>query len=135
MSNKTDSWKSNLKRRIFSYIAVPALSFGILFGTSGCTPAKIEPQTTKKIVDELSYEWKENAENYLELSKHLSSMSDKEEYKKLTQMIDEYLIDSASRGNEYKGQISILEKELGLSYKSTIDSIDETIQRIYEEIY
>lgn len=131
MSPKTDTRKSNLKRRIFSYLAVPALSFGILVGTSGCTSAKIEPQTTKKIVDELYSEWKENTENYLELYKYSSSKKDE----KLTQMIEGYLLNSASKGNEYKGQISILEKELGLNYKNTIDSIDKTIQDIYKKLY
>lgn len=131
MSTKTDTRKSNLKRRIFSYLAIPALSLGILTGTSGCTPAKIEPQTTKKIVDELYSEWKENTENYLELYEYSSSKKDE----KLTQMIEGYLLNSALKGNEYKGQISILEKELGSNYKNIIDSIDETIQRIHKEIY
>lgn len=131
MGTKTDTRKSNLKRRIFSYLAIPAISFGILVGTSGCTPAKIEPQTTKKIVDELYSEWKENTENYLDLYEYSSSKDDKE----LTQMLEEYLLDSASRGNEYKGQISILEKELGSNYKNIIDSIDKTIQRVHKEIY
>lgn len=131
MGTKTDSRKSNLKKRIFSYLAIPALSFGILVGTSGCTPAKIEPQTTKKIVDELYSEWKENTENYLELYKYSSSKKDE----KLTQMIESYLLNSALKGNEYKGQISILEQELGLNYNSTIDSIDKTIQRVHKEIY
>lgn len=107
------------------------MGLGLIGISSGCNTRWVSSENLHRISKQLVAEWKENTETYIELYNYAKKRNDKD----MEQLLDDYIWDAMKRGNEYKGEFTILEEEWKGNYKEMLGSIDRTISTIQNEIY
>jgi hypothetical protein len=123
--------KKNLKKKIGSWIGVSILGLGLITGSTGCGTTRVSSENLHTVSKQLVEEWNQSTDNYLELYRYAI----KEDNEELERILKDYIWDSMTRGNEYKGEFTILEEEWKGDYKGMLETIDRTISNIQTEVY